>query len=52
MNTLDRIFAASPDALSELRCGEVVEVADLGSRPWPLGQWDNRPSWDNWQKHR
>lgn len=53
MNALTAIFEAAPDALAKLRIrtdDQVPPRAEMSSTAGSM--WDNRPSWDNWQKHR
>lgn len=50
MNTLTAILAAAPEELARLL---VHDQMPNDERPGSAGSmWDNRPSWDNWQKHR
>lgn len=52
MNALTTILEATPDALAKLRIrtSDHIPRAELSSTAGSM--WDNRPSWDNWQKHR
>lgn len=49
MNPLETLLDADPTVLAKL--GVRSDPDHRGTHP-PLCTWDNRPSWDNWTKHK
>lgn len=52
MNAITAILDASPDALARLRVRDHQQMSGDEFPARPGNMWDNRPSWDNWQKHK
>ena len=52
MNTLTTLFEATPDSLAKLRIRNHHQIPRDELPSTAGSMWDNRPSWDNWQKHK
>ncbi|GAA0610908.1 hypothetical protein GCM10009534_52170 [Kribbella sandramycini] len=52
MNPLTTLISADPTALARLRLGSQRQMWRLPETHAPSNTWDNRPSWDNWTKHK
>lgn len=52
MNPLATLLGADSAALAKLRVRSEHQMSQRDETRAPSSSWDNRPSWDNWRKHK